>query len=80
MSTQLISSSFIGKYSKVESDENQLHLFIKNKIHESFNWKDIENFTTISSNLFGSSFELIFNSTPLKLTILSSSDCKKKSL
>lgn len=81
MSKKLISTSligsFFGKYSKVEYDENQLHLFTKDKRSKSLNWKNIENFAILTSSFFGSNIDLVFDSKVLRISLLSSSDCKK---
>lgn len=79
MSTKLIHVSFFGtffnKYSKIEYNENQLHLFIKNKLEKSFNWGDSTGFVDTKHGLFGSSIELVFGSTILKVNLLRKSDC-----
>ena len=80
MPPKLIHTSFFGKlfgkYSKVEYDEYQLHLFIKEKLDKSFNWSDATSFVKITSGLFGSTLEFTFDSTLLKINFLLKPDCK----
>lgn len=80
MPSKLIHASFFGKlfgqYSKIEYDENQLHLFIKNKLEKSFSWNDVTGFINITSGIFSSTLEFVFGSTLLKINLLKKSDCK----
>lgn len=80
MPHKLIRASFFGKifgkYSKIEYDENQLHLFVKNKLEKSFSWNDATGFINISSGIFGSTLEFIFDSTLLQIHLLTKSACK----
>lgn len=80
MSYKLIHASFFGKifgkYSKIEYDENQLNLFIKNKLEKSFSWNDVTGFININSGIFGSTLEFIFDSTLLQINLLTKSACK----
>jgi len=80
MPSKLINASFFGKffgkYSKIEYDEYQLHLFIKNKIDKSFNWNEVTDFVNISSSIFSSTLEVTFASSLLKINLLGKSDCK----
>ena len=80
MLPKLIYTSFFGKffakYSKLEYDEYQLHLFIKDKPDKTFNWSDATGFVKSTSGLFGSTLEFTFDSTLLKINLLLKSDCK----
>ena len=80
MPSRQINSSFFGrlfaKYSKIEYDESQLHLFIKGKLEKSFNWTDAIDFSNATHGIFGSTIEFVFDSTLLKINLLVKSDCK----
>ncbi len=80
MPSKLIHASFFGKffgrYSKIEYDGKELHLFINNKIEKSFSWNDISGFANTTSGILGSTLEFIFDSTSLKINFLTKSNCK----
>jgi len=66
---------FFGKYSYIEYDENQLYLYIENKLHKSFKWDEVIGYTMSRPRIFGSTLEFIFETRYLKINFLKKSDC-----
>lgn len=79
MPSKQINTSFFGKffakYSHIEYDEKQLRLYIKNKLENSFIWKEVITYTISKHGIFGTTLEFNFNTTQVKINLLKREDC-----
>jgi len=79
MPPKQINTSFLGKffgaYTKIEYDENQLHLYKKTKEKETYHWNAIAGYTLQKNSIFGTTLEFILETTKLKINLLKHSQC-----